>query len=66
MEKQGIQTSIHYSIPTHKQKAYSEHKHLSFTITEKTHQKAVTISLNKCLIKVEISKIIKAVNNYLL
>ena len=65
MEEQGIQTSIHYPIPPHKQTAYSEYEHLSFPITEKTHQEVVSIPLNESLTKVEVSKIIKAVNHYL-
>ena len=66
MKKQEIQTSIHYPIPPHKQKAYSEYEHLSFPITEKIHQEVVSLPLNESLTKVEISKIIEAVNNYLL
>ena len=66
MEDQGVQTSIHYPIPPHKQKAYFEYAHLSFPVTEKIHQEVVSIPLNESLTEIEVSKIINAVNNYLI
>jgi len=60
----GIQTLIHYPIPAHKQNAFTEWNDLSFPITEKIHQEALSLPLNILLKKNEILKIANVVNNF--
>ena len=45
LENMGINTLIHYPIPPHKQKAYSEWNSLTFPITEKIHNEVLSIPL---------------------
>ncbi|MFH0866500.1 MAG: DegT/DnrJ/EryC1/StrS family aminotransferase [Bacteroidota bacterium] len=63
MRDNGIETLIHYPIPPHKQKAYSEYSHLTFPITEAIHKEAVSIPLFP-LGNDEVKKIIEVINIY--
>lgn len=63
--KRGIKTLIHYPIPPHKQKAYSEWNHQNFPITEEIHGTALSLPLNPAMKDREISAVIKACNEYL-
>jgi dTDP-4-amino-4,6-dideoxygalactose transaminase len=64
MERNGIQTMIHYPIPPHKQPAYAEWNHLSFPITEKIHQEVISLPMSPVMVDSEIEKIVEAVNAY--
>jgi dTDP-4-amino-4,6-dideoxygalactose transaminase len=46
LEKNGIQTVIHYPIPPHKQKAYSEWNNDSYPISEKIHAQIISIPIS--------------------
>ena len=60
----GIQSIIHYPIPPHKQKAFSELKNTNYPITEKIHNEVLSLPLNPVLSDKEIEKIISAVEAY--
>lgn len=60
----GIETMIHYPIPPHKQKAFSNWNNLSFPITEKIHNEVLSIPLNSCLSTAEVDYIISKLNEY--
>ena len=60
--EKGVQTLIHYPIPPHKQKAYTEWNNLSFPIAEKIHQEVVSLPISPVMTTVEVSKVIEAVN----
>lgn len=60
----GIQSLIHYPIPPHKQRAYSEYNNLAFNITEYIHSSVVSLPIGPTLTDDEISKIIEMVNEY--
>lgn len=45
LSKLGIQTLIHYPIPPHKQKAYSEMSNLVFPVSEKIHQEVLSLPI---------------------
>jgi dTDP-4-amino-4,6-dideoxygalactose transaminase len=64
LNENGIQTIIHYPIPTHKQEAYSEFNKLSFPITEKNHKEVLSLPINKVLLKSEVAYIVKILNKY--
>jgi len=59
-----IQTLIHYPIPPHKQKAYSEYNSKRFPITEKIHQEVISLPISPVLTDEEVSTIVKIINNY--
>ncbi|MFA0568288.1 DegT/DnrJ/EryC1/StrS family aminotransferase [Vibrio gallaecicus] len=60
----GIQTAVHYPIPPHKQKAYSQFSHLDLPITESIHSKILSLPIDPTLEDEEIYKIIKMINDY--
>ena len=64
LQENGIQTSIHYPIPPHKQKAYKEWNNLSFPITEKIHNEVLSLPISPVLSKEELLKIIEVVNEF--
>ena len=61
---QGINTLIHYPVPPHKQKAFSEWNHLSYPVTERIHNEVLSIPLSPCLPKKDQIRIVDAINNY--
>lgn len=64
LNKNGIQTVIHYPIPPHKQKAYSEYGQLNLPVTEKIHNQTVSIPMDPTLSDTNIEYIIDKINNY--
>jgi dTDP-4-amino-4,6-dideoxygalactose transaminase len=60
----GIQTMIHYPIPPHKQKAFSDWNHLSFPITEKIHKEVLSLPMSPVLTWDEVDFIITILNKY--
>tara|TARA_B110000967_G_C18896961_1_gene571432 strand:+ start:1365 stop:2495 length:1131 start_codon:yes stop_codon:yes gene_type:complete len=64
MKNLGISTLIHYPIPPHKQKAFSEWNHLSYPITEKIHREVLSIPLYPLLSEDEKIYIVNALNTY--
>jgi dTDP-4-amino-4,6-dideoxygalactose transaminase len=64
LSENGIQTMIHYPIPPHKQKAFSDWNHLSFPITEKIHKEVLSLPMSPVLIEEEVDFIISILNKY--
>ena len=60
----GIETLIHYPIPPHKQKAYTEFNNLTFPITEKIHAVELSLPISQVITDMEIEKVISAVNSF--
>ncbi len=60
----GIQTVIHYPIPSHKQKAFKAWNHLSFPITEKIHKEVLSLPISPVLTKDEVDFIVSILNQY--
>lgn len=61
----GIQTSVHYPKPPHKQKALQEFSKLQLPITEYIHKNCVSLPISPVLSDAEVSKVIKIINAYL-
>ncbi|CCJ75923.1 UDP-4-amino-4-deoxy-L-arabinose--oxoglutarate aminotransferase [Cronobacter muytjensii 530] len=66
LSAKGIQTLIHYPVPPHKQEAYPEYNHLSLPVTEKIHQKVLSIPMGPTLTDDEVSYVISALNGFAL
>lgn len=64
LSENGIQTMIHYPIPAHKQKAFSDWNHLSFPITEKIHKEVLSLPMSPVMTENEVSFVIEVLNNY--
>lgn len=62
--KEGIQTLVHYPIPPHKQKAYSELNGMSFPITEKIHNEVLSLPISPVMEDHEVAKVVSVINNY--
>ncbi|MFI0490518.1 DegT/DnrJ/EryC1/StrS family aminotransferase [Flavobacterium sp.] len=62
--KNGIETIIHYPIPPHKQKAFSDWNNLSFPITEKIHNEVLSLPISPVLTMEEVDFIIAILNKY--
>jgi dTDP-4-amino-4,6-dideoxygalactose transaminase len=64
LNKNNIQTIIHYPIPPHKQLAYSEFQNLSFPITEKLSNEVLSLPMDPTIKIRDLDKIINALNNF--
>lgn len=64
LEKNGIQTLIHYPVPPHLQNAYKQFNGLSFSVTEKIHNQVLSLPMGSFLREDEIQKIIDTINKF--
>lgn len=64
LKQNGIETLIHYPVPPHQQKALSNWNSLSFPITEKIHQEAISLPLSPVMTEEEVSYLITILNQY--
>ena len=64
LTENGIQTLIHYPIPTHKQKAFKEWNNLSYPITEKIHDEVLSLPIGPVMSDEEISRVVNALNKF--
>ncbi len=62
--ERGVQTLIHYPIPPHKQKCYSEFNQLHFPITEKVNREVLSIPISPVMKPEEVQKVISILNSY--
>ena len=62
--ERGVQTLIHYPIPAHKQKCYSEFNQLHFPITEKVNREVLSIPISPVMKPEEVQKVISILNSY--
>ena len=64
MNRNGIETMIHYPIPIHKQQAYKKYNDINLINCETVQNKIVSIPLNSSLKNENIKYIISVINNY--
>lgn len=62
--EKGVQSSIHYPIAPHKQKALKEWNALSFPITDLLHDEVLSLPISPVLTTDEVSLIIAILNSY--
>lgn len=60
----GVQTLIHYPIPIHHQKAYSDFKHLELLTTELIHKEIISLPLSPVTSKSDLKLIVNLINNF--
>ena len=65
LEKRCIQSLIHYPIPPHKQIAYKDFNKMALPITEKIHDKILSIPVDPTMSESDIKSVIDAVNDYI-
>lgn len=64
LNKNNIETLIHYPIPPHKQKALSHLKLTSFPISEAIHDKIVSIPISPVMAFDEVDEVISVINRF--
>lgn len=65
LEKNNIDTAIHYPIPIHKQDAYTkQYGKIKLPKTERFSKEILSLPINPYLTKAEINYVIKTVNNF--
>lgn len=64
LEKNGIQTLIHYPTPPHKQVAYKEWNNLKFPITEKIHNEVLSLPISPVMTEDEAIKVVDILNDF--
>jgi dTDP-4-amino-4,6-dideoxygalactose transaminase len=64
LTQHDIQTVIHYPIPPHQQKAYSEWNQLSFPLTEQLHQEVLSLPMSPVITREEQDVVINALNEF--
>ena len=64
LEKNEIQTNIHYPVPPHKQECYKDWSHLSFPITEQIHREVLSLPMSPVLTDEESEKVVSVLNEY--
>ncbi|MBT2374820.1 MULTISPECIES: DegT/DnrJ/EryC1/StrS family aminotransferase [Pseudomonas] len=60
----GVQTLIHYPIPPHKQKAYSDWNSLSFPLTEKIHDQILSLPIGPTMSLADAKVVVDACNSF--
>ena len=64
LNKNGVQTIIHYPIPIHHQKAFSNYKHLKLPITELIQKEVLSLPLSPINTDYELKKIVSLINDF--
>lgn len=64
LTENGVQTLIHYPIPPHKQRAYQELNHLTYSLTHKIHNEVLSLPISPVHTDNEIQYIIRTINEF--
>jgi dTDP-4-amino-4,6-dideoxygalactose transaminase len=66
LERNGIQTAIHYPIPPHKQLAYREWNNFCLPVTEKIYNEVLSLPISPVMSREEILFVVDAINRWIL
>jgi dTDP-4-amino-4,6-dideoxygalactose transaminase len=58
----GVQATVHYPVPPHKQKAYQQYSHLKLPITEQIHNEVISLPLNPTLSDDDAQRVVEVIN----
>lgn len=64
LNKQGIQTLIHYPIPPHHQQAYKQWNDQSYPLTQAIHQQVLSLPISPVMTDDQVSTVIAACNSF--
>ncbi|MCH5229659.1 MAG: DegT/DnrJ/EryC1/StrS family aminotransferase [Muribaculaceae bacterium] len=64
LKRHDIETLIHYPLPPHKQKCYSQWNSLSFPITESIHNRELSLPISPVITDEEVNKVIESINKF--
>lgn len=65
LQRNGIQTLIHYPIPPHKQECYRDMNHLHYPITERIHAQELSIPMSQAVTMEEAEMVVKGINTFI-
>ena len=60
----GVQTLIHYPIPSHKQICYKEFNDLSLPLTEQVHNEELSLPISPVITSDDLNKIVNLINDW--
>jgi len=66
LDKNQVQTLIHYPIPPHLQMAYEEMKHLTLPISETLHSSVLSIPMDPTMTDSDVDHVISIINGWVL
>ncbi|MDJ0625431.1 MAG: DegT/DnrJ/EryC1/StrS family aminotransferase [Candidatus Caenarcaniphilales bacterium] len=64
LTSKGIQTVVHYPIPPHKQRAYSEFNNLELPITERIHKEVLSLPISPVMSNEQVQYVVDCLNEY--
>lgn len=64
LQKHGIGCDIHYPIPPHHQRCYSQYATLRLPVTERIHNQILSLPVNQTLTKENLESVAEAVNSF--
>lgn len=64
LSREGIETMIHYPVPPHKQRAYSEWNDRTYPISEQIHQEILSLPISPVMKEEEIRRVVEVLNAY--
>jgi len=60
----GVHSLVHYPVPPHKQKAYSEWNQLHLPVTERIHREVLSLPISQVVTDEEAEEVVKVVNEF--
>ncbi len=64
LNQHGVNAVIHYPIPPHKQKCYSEWSNFQLPITEKIHNEEISLPISPVIPENDYKKVVELINNW--
>lgn len=64
LQKNEVQTVIHYPVPPHFQEAYHEFQEMEFPISEAIHREVLSLPISPVMHQNEVDQVIKIVNQF--
>ena len=64
LSQKGIGTMVHYPVPPHRQKAYSEWNDRSYPLSEHIHREILSLPMSPVMEEEEIRRVVEVLNAY--
>ena len=64
LKENGVQTDIHYPIPPHLQRAYSQWGRPSLPVTERIHREELSLPVSQVLTEEECKEVTRLINDF--
>ena len=64
LSENGIETMVHYPIPPHQQRAYSEWNDRTYRISERIHREILSLPMSPLMTDEEVLRVVEVLNTY--